>query len=273
MRTRRRYGTRQDGAVATLVFLHAHPDDEALLTSGTMARASAEGHRVVLAVATDGAAGLTSADFRDDLADVRARELERSAEILGTARLETWGYADSGLAGDTPGGFAAGDLDDQVTRLIDLIEAEQADVLVGYDASGGYGHPDHLRVHAVARAAAARVGETRSTRSARPLKHFEATLPREPIARAVRAAARLRLTPADFDPAEFDRAWTPSREITHRVDVRPYADAKRAAMAAHASQAAADEATRTLAVLTRIPGPAYRLLLGTEYYVEVPFRS
>ena len=57
--------------MTTLVFLHAHPDDEALLTAGTMARAAAEGHRVVLAVATDGAAGLTSAEYRDDLAEVR----------------------------------------------------------------------------------------------------------------------------------------------------------------------------------------------------------
>lgn len=249
--------------MTTLVFLHAHPDDEALLTAGTMARAAAEGHRVVLAVATDGAAGLTSADFRDDLAGVRARELERSVKILGTARLETWGYADSGLTGDQPGGFAAGDLDDQVARLVSLVEAEQADVLVGYDPSGGYGHPDHLRVHAVARGAAAQI------RARRRLRHFEATLPREPIAGAVRTAARVRLTPPEFDPTEFDRAWTPRKKITHRVDVRAYADAKRASMAAHASQAAADDAARTLGVLTRLPGPAYRLLLGTEYFVEV----
>lgn len=248
--------------MTTLVFLHAHPDDEALLTAGTMARAAAEGHRVVLAVATDGAAGLTSAEYRDDLAGVRARELERSAEILGTSRLETWGYADSGLAGDAVGGFAAGDIEDQVARVVELVEAEGAGVLVGYDASGGYGHPDHVRVHEVARRAARQVRERRA------LRHFEATLPREPIARAVRTAARLHVTPAGFDPAEFDRAWTPSAAITHRVDVRDYADAKRASMAAHASQAAADDSTRTLAVLTRLPGPAYRLLLGTEFYVE-----
>lgn len=249
--------------MATLVFLHAHPDDEALLTAGTMARAAAEGHRVILAVATDGAAGLTSADFRDDLAGVRARELEHSADILGTARLETWGYADSGLTGDHPGGFASGDIDEQVARLVDLVESERADVLVGYDSSGGYGHPDHLRVHEVARAAAVRLREGRSPR------HFEATLPREPIARAVRAAGRLGLTPAGFDATSFDGAWTPGQAITHRVDVRPYAEAKRASMAAHASQASADDTTRTLAVLTRLPGPAYRLLLGTEYFVHV----
>ena len=76
------------------------------------------------------------------------------------------------------------------------------------------------------------------------------------------------MTPADFDPGEFDRAWTPSAAITHRVDVRDYAAAKRASMAAHASQTSADDSTRTLAVLTRLPGPAYRLLLGTEFYVE-----
>lgn len=250
--------------MATLVFLHAHPDDEALLTAGTMARAAAEGHRVVLVVATDGGAGLTSSEFADGLADVRAHELDRSAAILGAARLETWGYADSGLGGDQPGGFVAGDLRDQVDRLVDLVEAEQADVLIGYDPSGGYGHPDHLRVHAVARAAATTVRERR------PLRHFEATLPREPISRAVRAAARIGLTPSGFDPTEFDRAWTPGAQITHRVDVRPYAEIKRASMAAHASQAAADDSTRTLGVLTRLPGPAYRLLLGTEYYVAIP---
>ena len=249
--------------MTTLVFLHAHPDDEALLTSGTMARAAAEGHRVVLVVATDGAAGLTSADYRDDLAGVRAGELQRSAEILGTARLETWGYADSGLAGDAPGGFAAGDLDDQVTRLVHLVESEGAEVLVGYDPSGGYGHPDHLRVHLVARAAAAQV------RARRALRHFEATLPREPIAGAVRQASRLHLAPSGFDPAEFDRAWTPRRDITHRVDVRAHLDAKRASMTAHASQAAADDGARTLGVLTRLPRPVFGLLLGTEYYVAV----
>src|SRR5882672_3955316 len=46
----------------TLVSFHAHPDDEALLTAGTLARAAAEGHRVVLVVATAGGAGLASSE-------------------------------------------------------------------------------------------------------------------------------------------------------------------------------------------------------------------
>ena len=48
---------------ATLVCFHAHPDDEAIATGGSMARADAEGHRVVLVVATDGAHG----EVPDDL--------------------------------------------------------------------------------------------------------------------------------------------------------------------------------------------------------------
>ncbi len=83
-------------------------------------------------------------------------------------------------------------------------------------------------------------------------------------------ASRLHLTPAGFDPAEFDRVWTPRESITHRVDVRRQLAVKRASMAAHASQATADDSVRTLAVLTKLPRPLYSRLLGTEYYVEIP---
>jgi LmbE family N-acetylglucosaminyl deacetylase len=83
----------------TVIFFHAHPDDEALLTSGTMAKLAAQGHRVVLVVATAGEAGLSSEEFRTDgqLGDRRVDELQRSADALGVSRLEVLGYADSGL--------------------------------------------------------------------------------------------------------------------------------------------------------------------------------
>ncbi|HET6666661.1 MAG TPA: PIG-L family deacetylase, partial [Intrasporangium sp.] len=81
----------------TLLAFHAHPDDEALLTSGTMARAAAEGHRVILVVATDGELGLASQAYvAGGLAARRRRELETSARELGVARVEHLGYADSG---------------------------------------------------------------------------------------------------------------------------------------------------------------------------------
>lgn len=251
-------GVRHNASVRTLVFCHAHPDDEALLTAGTMAKATAAGHRVVLVMATDGSAGMAGSSF-GDLAATRRQELADSAQILGVHRVVNLGYADSGLHGEAENGFASIPVGEVAEQIAQVIEEENADILVGYDPSGGYGHPDHLHVHRVAREAA-RVGGSRL---------FEATLPREPIAQAVHAAALLRLTPQGFDPREFDQAWTPRAQITHRVNVRDHLAAKRAAQAAHASQASSDDGVRTLQVLGRLPSPLARLLLGTEFYVEV----
>ena len=61
--------------MATLVCFHAHPDDECIGTGGTIARASAEGHRVVLVVATNGDHGEVPSDLPvgETLVSVRNR--------------------------------------------------------------------------------------------------------------------------------------------------------------------------------------------------------
>jgi LmbE family N-acetylglucosaminyl deacetylase len=251
----------------TLVVFHAHPDDEALLTAGTMARASSEGHRVVLVVATAGGVGLVSTDFLADgesLADRRTAELRRSATALGCARTVVLGYADSGLAGDSPdepgpGTFAGTDVEVAARRLADLLVEEQADALIHYDPAGGYGHPDHVQVHQVGRRAAELAGT--------PLV-LQATVDRDLLTKALRLVQKVYRFPPEFDPTVFDTAYTPAALITHRVDVRRYALRKRMSMAAHASQATADGADRTLAAFLRIPVPLFRRVFGREWYVE-----
>jgi len=256
------------GSGKTLVFLHAHPDDEALLTSGTMARAVAEGQRVVLVVATDGAAGLAASEMaagEGGLAARRARELDESCRALGVHRLVRLGYADSGLHGDEPqrpGGpvpFCAATVAQAASDVAAVLREEHADVLVHYDAAGGYGHPDHVRVHQVGVAAADLAGTP---------KVFEATVPRDLIAGAVKLASKVYRFPPDFDPTSFERAFSAKAEITHRVNVRGYLAAKRASMAAHASQATADDGDRTLAAFLRMPGPLFRTVFGTEWYID-----
>ncbi|MGZ4604352.1 MAG: PIG-L family deacetylase [Kineosporiaceae bacterium] len=250
----------------TVVSFHAHPDDEALLTAGTLARVAAEGHRVVLVTATAGELGLAASAFgrQETLAGHRRAELQRSATAVGAQRVEFLGYGDSGLDGgaepaDGSEAFARADVETAAGRLADLLREERADVLTSYDSSGGYGHPDHVQVHHVG----ARAAEIAGT----PVV-LEATVDQDLLRRAVRLASLVYRFPPEFDRTAFERAYAPRAVLTHKVDVRRYADRKRAAMAAHASQATADSGERTLAALLRLPRPLYRRVLGREWFIE-----
>ena len=263
-------GDNGDHMGRTLVAFHAHPDDEALLTSGTMARAAAEGNRVVLVVATDGGLGLASSDFvgasDTKLGSVRMAELRVSARALGTARVETLGYADSGLGPETPPDppdrvrFVRADPEEAAERLAAILREEQADVLLTYDANGGYGHRDHVKVHHVGARAAELAGTPRV---------LQATVPRDLLLRGIRLAAKVYRFPPEFEPSSFERAYSASAAVTHRIDVRRYASQKRASMRAHASQSSADGgADRTLAAFLRIPRPLFALVFGREWFVD-----
>ncbi len=255
----------------TLVCFHAHPDDEALLTAGTMAKAAAEGHRVVLVVATRGDVGQVAGDFLDQsesLASRRWGELEQSARILGVARVVWLGYTDSG-SGPEPARvddstcFAAAEVEEAAERLAAVLAEEQADVLTSYDPNGGYGHRDHLQVHRVG-ARAARLADT-------PVL-LEATINRELMRTGVELASSLGYEiPADFTPQTFDLWYTPAGSITHAVDVSAHLEQKKAAMQAHASQASAADpsADRTLELFLALPDEYFALAFGTEWFVEV----
>jgi LmbE family N-acetylglucosaminyl deacetylase len=246
------------------VFFHAHPDDEALYTGGSMARLADEGHRVVLVTATAGEAGAASAEVTrfDSLAVVRSRELVTSAKILGAERIVGLGYADSGAPGgpQAPGEvFARCSPSEVADRLARLLREEAADALTIYDPAGGYGHADHVQVH--------RVGTLAAERAKTPIT-LEATVDRKALQRALRAISwSTRRSPA-FRANSFDDLYTSSEQITHRVDVSRYLPQKRAALEAHRSQSTGEESMRTVAWLLRLPPPLFRLALGREWFVE-----
>jgi LmbE family N-acetylglucosaminyl deacetylase len=246
----------------TLVSFHAHPDDEAIYTGGTLARAAAEGHRVVLAVATDGSAGL--ADSRHGqgtgLSNHRMRELEASAAILGCARVVPLGFRDSGWRTQPPAGaFSTLPLDGAAKSLAALLREERADALTIYDPAGGYGHPDHRQVHAVGSAAAALMGT--------PLV-LEATVDRNLIRPVAGLIAAIPGLLPEVRSADYVHAYTAHAAITHRVNVRAYADQKRRALLAHYSQATSDKGIRTAALLLKLPTWMFGRVLGREWFVE-----
>ena len=244
----------------TLVAFHAHPDDEALLSGGTLARATEEGHRVVLVSATAGEAGLADGELLGDLGNRRVEELRRSAAALGVARVEVLGYPDSGSTGTPAAGtFAALAPEGPAARLAEILREENADVLTTYDARGGYGHPDHIQVHRVG-ALAAELAGTRVV--------LEVTVDRGKLQAIARVLARIPGVRRLIPPDGFAGAYTAREELTHAVDVRPQLRAKRRALAAHASQATGGGSIRTVTLLLKVPNWLAAPVLGTEWFRE-----
>lgn len=238
---------------------HAHPDDEAIATGGTMAKAASEGHRVVLAVATRGEHGEIEPGVLDEgeaLWERRVEETHRAAEVLGVARVEFLGYRDSGMMGeatnDDPECFWRADPDDAAARLARLLDEEGAEVLTVYDQHGGYGHPDHIQVHRVGVSAAALAGVPRV---------YEVTFNRDHILRLLETAPE-ELGGEGFDPERVRSLGVPEESITTAVRVESFTAAKRAAMRAHASQIAEQH------FLLAMSDEAFAAAFGIEWFVR-----
>jgi LmbE family N-acetylglucosaminyl deacetylase len=219
----------------TLVVFHAHPDDEAIATGGTMAKAAKAGHRVVLVVATRGEHGEVAEGYLspgEPLWQRRVAETHEAAKVLGATRVEFLGYVDSGMVGtpenDAPESFWQADVEEAAGRLASILTEEGADVLTIYDENGVYGHPDHVQVHRVGVRAAELAGTPRV---------YMSSIDQDRI-RALFAEAMERGDPDLPGDLNLDdlNLGVPAERITTRVDVRDYIDVKRRAMAAHASQ-------------------------------------
>jgi N-acetyl-1-D-myo-inositol-2-amino-2-deoxy-alpha-D-glucopyranoside deacetylase len=254
-------------APKTLLVVHAHPDDETIMTGGTLARYSAEGVRTIVVTCTRGDLGevsdpglLTDAD----VGGLRDRELDAAARRLGVSRVVKLGYSDSGMAGwpenHRPGAFFAANLAEAAARLAEVIRQEGPQVMVIYDATGGYGHPDHLKAHQVALAAYEASGD------ARPAKLYFMRLPlgwsRE-FVRALRQAGidapGSAAAGADAGP-DVAEIGVDDDLVTTAIDVRRYVPIKRAALACHASQMPADN------FLMRMPLEFAQRLWAAEYF-------
>jgi len=234
----------------TLLAVFAHPDDESFGPGGTLAKYAREGTDVWLVCATDGAAGSIEAELLAAYAgpgQVRAAELCCAAQELGLRGIDWLGYRDSGMAGapdnQHPDSLLQAPLEKLVGQLVASIRRHRPQVVICDNEFGGYGHPDHIKLHgATVQAFAAAADPARYPEAGSPHQadrlYFTAFNPG--VLKWI-----VRLMPlVGRDPRKFGRngdidltqivSW--ATPVHARIDVRPYYVIKQRASACHRSQ-------------------------------------
>jgi LmbE family N-acetylglucosaminyl deacetylase len=252
----------------TLMAVHAHPDDESSSTGGVLARYAAEGIRTVVVTCTngelgDGPGGVKPGEEGHDevvVARTRLEELRKACQILGVAHLELLGYHDSGMPDwkykDLPDAFCNVPLEESTERLAVLFDRYRPDVIVTYDSDGGYDHPDHLRASQVTMAAVERTDIARKA-------YFTA------IRRSDFERFRTIMEESGVELPEFpepDADWIRRMDalearITTNVDIVPFLERKRVALATHASQ-------MEESFFGRIPAEAFDAIFARESFIR-----
>ncbi|MFZ2526930.1 MAG: N-acetyl-1-D-myo-inositol-2-amino-2-deoxy-alpha-D-glucopyranoside deacetylase [Rhodococcus sp. (in: high G+C Gram-positive bacteria)] len=263
-----------------LLLVHAHPDDETITTGGVIARYVADGAEVAVVTCTLGEEGEVigddwaqlAADRADQLGGYRILELTRALTVLGVAAPRFLGGAgrwrDSGMAGTpsarNPRAWVNADLDDAVAALVAVVRELRPHVVVTYDPVGGYGHPDHIAVHERVTAAvdAAATGAYPGTGEPWVTPKLYWTVTEESALRDGLGA--LGAVPEHWRiPDAEELPSVPDRQVTTAVDVGAVLDAKRNALAAHATQVIVAPGGTAFALSNLIAQP----ILAEEHFV------
>ncbi|WP_182359872.1 N-acetyl-1-D-myo-inositol-2-amino-2-deoxy-alpha-D-glucopyranoside deacetylase [Tomitella gaofuii] len=255
-----------------LLLVHAHPDDETITTGGTIARYVAEGAEVTVVTCTLGEQGEVIGDewaqlvaeAADQLGGYRIMELSSALAALGGPGHRFLGGAgrwrDSGMAGtpaaEHPRAFVRGAEGDAVGQLAAVIAGMRPHVVITYGPDGGYGHPDHIRAHTVTTAAV----EQARARWDTP-KLYWTVAEDEAVAGGL---ADLGPVPDAWSiPEAGELPAVPASTVTAEVDISGYLDAKRAALAAHATQVRVADGGRAYALSNGIAQP----VVAREFFV------
>ena len=262
-------------APATLLCVHPHPDDESIACGGVLARAAEAGIRTVVVTCTAGEEGenLAGIDLgAEDLVAHRRHELAAALAELGVHQHHQLGYRDSGMVGspanEHPDSFHAADLEAAALELAAILRVERPQVVVSDDQQGTYGHPDHVKAHQVTVRAVALAADVTAPLTGTPwqvAKRYSHTLAKGRLLAAHRALLAAGLA-SPFGDADVGGVadlplGTPDERITTEVDVGPWLERKRAAMAAHRSQIGPDS------FFLNTPAKLVTELFATEQFI------
>jgi LmbE family N-acetylglucosaminyl deacetylase len=180
-----------------ILAIGAHPDDLEILCAGTLARYKAEGHQVVMCVATDGTAGHMIIK-PPELARIREAEARAAADVIG-AEFIWLGFPDELI------------FNDRDTRLavVEAMRQAKPDLIITH-APDDY-HPDHRVVSSL-------VFDTSFIAS---LPNIETSQPAHPV-----------VPPIFYMDTIAGKGFHP----TEYVDISTTLELKRQMLACHASQ-------------------------------------
>ena len=140
----------------------AHPDDETMLTGGTLALLAAqkvEVHVVCLTRGEGGELGDPPLGTRAELGDRREAELVCAVGKLGGRSLSFLGYVDPTVGPEDTLYAPTHDLTMLTGQIAASLKQVGAQVLLTHGSNGEYGHPAHQLVHQSALLAAASLGD------------------------------------------------------------------------------------------------------------------
>src|SRR6266568_5418236 len=252
-----------------LLGVFAHPDDE-----GTMSAASLQystlGVETGLVCATRGEVGEIADPAlatRENLAQVREEEMRLAAEVLGVRNLWFLDYRDSGMAGtsenEDPRAFVRASAAEVVGKLVAIIRQFRPQVIVTFDESGAYGHPDHIAIyrhttsafHAAADAAQyPELGPAYSV-----AKLYYSAFPRSRI-RAIAEWMRSQNYESSFRGLDPEKLGIPDEQISIWLNVEQWAETKDRSWAMHRTQMDPNS------FMAQLPEEIQRKWRSFEYY-------
>lgn len=265
---------------ARMLLLHAHPDDETIMTGGVIAAYLARGVDVRVLTFTLGEegevigdrwAGLVADGGADQLGGFRIGELDAALSaltppgVLGPRPRFLGGagrWRDSGMAGtpsaENPRALCQATAAELAAALTDELVNFAPQVVVTYDEAGTYGHPDHRRVHEISRLAIPAAQE----RTGRTVKVYESVTQASALARGL---AAVRDVPAGWRmPGEGELPSYPDDRITASIDISAVRHRKVAALAAHATQVTVAPSRTEYALSNNIVAP----ILSSEHFIR-----
>lgn len=251
---------------------YAHPDDEQGVT-GFLHRCVLQGVRVGILCATRGEVGEIADPALatpETLGTVREQELRRAAAVIGVHDVFFLDYRDSGMAGSPenadPRAFINADPREAVGRIVRVIRAFKPTLIITFDESGGYGHPDHLAICRWTTEAFSAAADPSCYPEAgepfAPARLYYASFSRAVIKQFAEFLAQQNI-PSPFGNVPLDQMGLAEERITHTVNVAEYVDLKRRSLEEHRTQLFPNTA------LSALPPELWRAFRSVERYALV----